>query len=158
LIVIDAFAGGNPPWQLFTREAFELYRRHLDPGGAVVLNFIGSHLDPDQRGALEAVVTTARSVFPVVDAYPDPWESDDYPTRNIFLAASLAPRRERLHPGDPDDADSIGEALARSRPTEVASGRMLTDGSAPLEPLVRRTAQILRNRLRGFMPVDVLIR
>jgi hypothetical protein len=30
--------------------------------------------------------------------------------------------------------------------------------SAPLEPLVQRTAQILRNRLRGFMPVDVLMR
>jgi spermidine synthase len=158
LIIVDAFSGGNPPWQLYTKEAFTLYRRHLNPGGAVVLNFIGSHIDPGQRGALEAVVATARSVFPVVDAYPDPWEPDDYPTRNIFLAASLAPRREGLHPGDPLEASSITEALARSRPADVSPGRILTDGSAPLEPLVRRTAQILRNRIRGFIPVAVLIR
>jgi spermidine synthase len=158
LIVVDAFAGGNPPWQLYTKEAFSLYRRHLNPGGAVVLNFIGSHLDPGQRGALEAVVATARAVFPTVDVYPDPWESEEYPTRNIFLAASLAPRRESLHPGDPMKATSISEALARSRPADVLPARILTDGSAPLEPLVRRTAQILRNRIRQFIPVDLLIR
>jgi predicted membrane-bound spermidine synthase len=33
LIIVDAFAGGNPPWQLYTKEAFMLYRRHLNPGG-----------------------------------------------------------------------------------------------------------------------------
>ena len=158
LILVDAFAGGNPPWQLYTTEAFTLYRRHLNPGGSVVLNFIGSHLDPGQCGALEAVVTTARVVFPTVDAYPDPWEPDESPTRNIFIAASLASRRERLHPGDPMKASSITEALGRSRPAEVMPGRILTDGSAPLEPLVRRTARILRNRIRQFMPVEVLIR
>jgi spermidine synthase len=158
LIIVDAFAGGNPPWQLYTHEAFALYREHLNPGGAVVLNLIGSHLDPGQRIALEAVVTTARAVFPTVDAYPDPFELEDYPTRNIFIAASQAPRRERLHPGDPTETSSIVEALARSRPAAVMPGRLLTDGSAPLEPLVRRTAQILRNRVRGYMPVEVLIR
>jgi spermidine synthase len=158
LIIVDAFSGGNPPWQLYTKEAFALYRNHLNPGGTVVLNFIGSHLDPGQRGALEAVVTTAEAVFPTVDAYPDPWEADDYPTRNILIAASLAPRRESLHSGDPLETSSITEALARSRPAEVMPGRILTDGSAPLEPLVRRTAQILRNRIREFIPVAVLIR
>jgi predicted membrane-bound spermidine synthase len=60
VIIVDAFAGGSPPWQLYTREAFALYHERLNPGGVVVLNFIGSHLDPAQRPALEAVVTTAR--------------------------------------------------------------------------------------------------
>jgi spermidine synthase len=155
LIIVDAFSGGNPPWQLYTKEAFALYRDHLNPGGAVVLNVIGSHLDPGQRGALEAVVTTAR-VLPW-GRHPDPWEPEEHPTRNIFLAGSLAPRRESVHDGDPVKASSITEALARSRPADVMPGRVLTDGSAPLEPLVRRTAQILRNRIRGFIPVDVLI-
>jgi len=135
-----------------------LYRRHLNPGGVVVLNFIGNHLDPEQRGALEAVVTTAREVFTTVDAYPDPWQPDDYTTRNIFLAASLGPRRERLHPGEPMKAKSFTEALLRTRPASVSVGRILTDDAAPLEPLVRHTARKLRNRLRGFIPVDVLIR
>ena len=158
LIIVDAFAGGNPPWQLYTREAFALYRRHLNHGGVVVLNFIGSHLDPGQRGALEAVVATAREVFTTVDAYPNPWEPDDAPTRNIFLAAAMQPRAEMIHPGDAGEAKSFTEALARSQPVNVAGGRILTDGSAPLEPLVRRTAELLRNRVRDFIPVDLLIR
>jgi spermidine synthase len=73
VIFMDAFLGGNPPWQLYTREAFELYREHLNPGSAVALNFIGSHLDPEQHPALDAVVATARAVFLTVDAYPDSW-------------------------------------------------------------------------------------
>lgn len=66
------------------REAFALYERHLEPSGVVILNFIGSHLDSAQLPALKAVVSTVRNVFPVVDFYPDIWEPDDYPTRNIF--------------------------------------------------------------------------
>jgi spermidine synthase len=157
LIIVDAFSGGNPPWQLYTREAFELYRGHLHPGGTMVLNFIGDHRDPTQLGALKAVVGTARSVFPVVDTYLDPWEPESSTTRNIFMVASDAPRREPLHPGNPEQADNIREALARSRPAELRSGRILTDGSAPLEPLVRRTTDILRNRIREFVPLDVLL-
>lgn len=33
-------------------------------------------------------MTTAREVFPTVDAF-DPWQPNDYTTRNIFLAVSL---------------------------------------------------------------------
>jgi hypothetical protein len=93
-----------------------------------------------------------------VDAYPDPWQPDDYTTRNIFLAASLSPRREGEYAKDPVRAKSLSKALLRSRPADVAVGRILTDDAAPLEPLVRHTAQRLRNRTRGFIPVDVLIR
>jgi len=147
LIIVDAFAGGNPPWQLYTKEAFALYHQHLNPGGAVVLNFIGSHLDPGQRSALEAIVNTARAVFPIVDVYPDPWKPGDYPTRNIFIAASETPRRVSLQPGDPMGATSIMEALGRSTPVDVMRARILTDGLAPLEPMVRHTAQILLSRI-----------
>jgi spermidine synthase len=158
VIIVDAFAGGSPPWQLYTMEAFALYREHLNPGGVVVLNFIGSHLDPAQRPALEAVVSTAQQEFSTVDVYPSPWDSDDYPTRNIFIAAATVPidpaRREE---GDPLTADTLSAAIARSRPIEVAEGRVLTDDSAPLGPLVRRTTEILRNRVREYIPVSLLI-
>lgn len=157
VIFVDAFLSGNPPWQLYTREAFELYARHLRPGGAVLLNFVGSHLDPAQRPALEAVVTTARAVFSTVDAYPDPWEPDDYPTRNIFIAAADHPRLAPLRAGDPRRATRLSEAIARSEPITVAGGRLLTDGSAPLGPLVRRTAEILRSRTGSYLPLAVRI-
>jgi spermidine synthase len=155
-IIVDAFLGGNPPWQLFTEEAFSLYASHLNPRGVVVVNFIGSHIDPAQRPALEALVTTARTVFPTVDVYPHPWESDDYPTRNIFIAAAPHPRRQPPSPGDPEKAHSLTVALARSAPIAVADGRILTDESAPLEPLVRRTTEFLRSRTREYLPVNVL--
>jgi spermidine synthase len=159
VIIVDAFAGGSPPWQLYTQEAFALYQAHLNPGGVVVLNFIGSHLDPEQRPALEAVVSTARQVFTTVDVYPNPWAAADYPTRNIFIAAANAPPRAgRREQGDPSAADTLSAAIARTRPIEVGEGRVLTDDSAPLEPLVRRTTEILRNRVREYIPVSLLIR
>ena len=156
LIFVDAFLGSNPPWQLYTREAFVLYRDRLNPGGAVIANFIGSHLDADQRPALEAVVTTAREVFPVVDTYPDPWEPDDYPTLNIYIAAAAHDRLGSRLEGDPRGTESFDEAIARMDPFPVKDGIVLSDGAAPLEPLVRRTMEIMRNRTREYLPVNVL--
>ena len=157
MIIVDAFAGGSPPWQLYTREALSLYSEHLNPGGVVVLNLVGSHLDPAQRMALAAVVSTAREVFTTVDAYPDPWEPDEYPTRNIFIAAANQPRRIARQEGEPARADTLPEAIARSEPVRVPTGKILTDESAPLDLLVRHTTQILRNRVREYIPVKILL-
>jgi spermidine synthase len=156
LIFVDAFLGSNPPWQLYTREAFALYRDRLKPGGAVIANFIGSHLDDEQRPALEAIVTTAREVFPVVDTYPDPWEADEYPTRNIYVVAAGQERGIAQRAGDPRATESFEEAIARTGPYPLNEGIVLTDEAAPLEPLVRRTMQIMRNRTREYLPVNVL--
>jgi spermidine synthase len=153
VIFVDAFAGGSPPWQLYTKEAFELYHAHLEPGGIVVLNFVGSHLDPAQLPALEAVVTTASQVFTAVDVFPDPWEPDDYPTRNIFIVAAGEP----LHRKDSSGVNNFTRAMLKARPIDVEAGRILTDDAAPLDPLVRRTTHILRNRVREYLPVSVLM-
>ncbi len=158
IIFVDAFAGGSPPWQLYTTEAFSLYASHLEPGGAVVLNFIGSHLDAGQLPALKAVASTARQVFPVVDVYPDPWGAEDFPVRNIFIVAAHGARRGPLQPGDPRNAGTLSQALARTQPISIPAGRIFTDESAPLEPLVRRTTHILRNRIREYLPAALLIR
>ena len=156
LIFVDAYLGNSPPWQLYTREAFELYRDRLNPGGAVIVNFIGSHLDKEQLPALEAVVTTADKVFKTVDTYPDPWEPDDYPTRNIYIVASDHARIEQRHEGDPGQAQSLAEAIARMQPYPVEEGVILTDDAAPLEPLVRRTVDHLRYQSRYYLPSNVL--
>ena len=156
VIFIAAFIGGSPTWQLYTDEAFALYHAYLKPNGVVVLNLIGSHLEPAQRPALEAVAGTAHAVFSIVDVYPDPWELDDYPTRNLFIAASEQPRVMPRRAGDPRATRRLSEALARCLPIAVDSGRRLTDDSAPLEPLVRRTTEILRSRTREYLPFDVL--
>jgi len=158
IIFVDAYLGDNPPWQLFTRDAFTLYRDRLSPGGAVIVNFIGSHLDQEQLPALQAVVSSAREVFSVVDAYPDPWEPEDSPTRNIYIAVSDHERIEPRHTGNPRLAPSLGEAIFRVPPFPVDGGVILSDEAAPLEPLVHRTAEYLRHQARGYLPVNVLYR
>jgi len=157
LIVVDVYVGAVPPWQLFTKEAFELYRAHLVPGGVVALNLMGSHSDPEQRPALEAVVSTARSVFPVADVYPYPGADEGESFRNIFLAASDHARLEPLHPGKPEEAGNMAEALARTLPVSVGPGRILTDASSPLAPMVSRTAEHLRRVIHSYLPSQVLL-
>lgn len=44
LLVIDAFSGDAIPTHLLTREAFDIYRRHLAPGGLIVVHISNSYL------------------------------------------------------------------------------------------------------------------
>ena len=155
LVFLDAYLGNSPPWQLFTREAIALYRDRLNPGGALIINFIGSHLDAEQLPALEAVVTTTREVFSFVEAYTDPWEPDDYPTRNIFIAVTDHARLQAQQEGDPWQAPTLTDALARSSPLQLDRGIILKDAAAPLETMVSRTAEFLRVHSRDYLPVNV---
>ncbi len=45
LLVIDAFSGDSIPIHLLTREAFELYFRHLQPDGVLAVHITNRHLD-----------------------------------------------------------------------------------------------------------------
>lgn len=45
LIVLDAFSGDAIPVHLLTREAFELYRRHLRPGGVIAAHVSNRFVD-----------------------------------------------------------------------------------------------------------------
>ena len=45
ILVMDAFSGDSVPVHLITREAFQLYRRHLKPGGILAVNVSNRYLD-----------------------------------------------------------------------------------------------------------------
>jgi hypothetical protein len=45
VLVIDAFSGDSIPVHLLTREAFDLYRRHLAPGGVMAFHISNQFLD-----------------------------------------------------------------------------------------------------------------
>ncbi len=45
VLVVDAFSGDSIPVHLLTREAIELYRQRLEPGGVIALHVSNSHLD-----------------------------------------------------------------------------------------------------------------
>ena len=45
LLILDAFNSDSPPVHLLTREAFDIYRRHLRAGGAIAVNMTCKYLD-----------------------------------------------------------------------------------------------------------------
>lgn len=45
VLVVDAFSGDAVPVHLLTREAFELYQRHLAPGGTLAVHVTNSYLN-----------------------------------------------------------------------------------------------------------------
>jgi SAM-dependent methyltransferase len=45
VLVLDAFNGDAIPVHLLTREAFDVYRRHLKPGGLIAVHITNQHLD-----------------------------------------------------------------------------------------------------------------
>jgi SAM-dependent methyltransferase len=45
LLVLDAFSGDAIPTHLLTREAFEVYARHLAPGGVIAAHISNRHID-----------------------------------------------------------------------------------------------------------------
>jgi spermidine synthase len=45
VLVVDAFSGDSPPRHLMTREAFELYRKHVKDDGIIAINISNSHFD-----------------------------------------------------------------------------------------------------------------
>ena len=62
LLVLDAFNGGVVPVHLLTREAFELYLRHLAPNGRIAIHATNKHLDLGRpiRGGAAAIGMSTR--------------------------------------------------------------------------------------------------
>jgi spermidine synthase len=44
-LIMDAFSSDAVPVHLLTREAFEIYQRHLKPDGAMIINISNRYLD-----------------------------------------------------------------------------------------------------------------
>jgi SAM-dependent methyltransferase len=57
LLVMDAFSGDSVPVHLITREAFQMYFRHLKPGGILAVNISNKYLN------LEPVMERASNAF-----------------------------------------------------------------------------------------------
>ena len=79
VLVVDAFSGDSIPVHLLTREAVELYRRRLAPGGVIALHVSNSHLElaPVVAGiAAELGLQVAFIADPGVDGDPSTAVSD----------------------------------------------------------------------------------
>jgi hypothetical protein len=65
ILVMDAFSGDSVPVHLITREAFQIYFRHLKPDGILAVNITNNYLDlePVMQSAAAAVNKVAYSYF-----------------------------------------------------------------------------------------------
>jgi spermidine synthase len=45
VLVLDAFSGDAPPVHLLTQEAFQLYKKHINPGGIIAVNIQNQFID-----------------------------------------------------------------------------------------------------------------
>ncbi len=132
LIAIDAYRQPYIPFQLATREFFELVRAHLAPGGAVGLNV--ARVPGDDR-LVRAVSSTIRSVFPQV------WRWDALRFNSLVVAserplgrAELLRRLRRVAPA----ASSLAPLFEQDARAVRYGGQVLTDDRAPVEWIVDR--------------------
>jgi spermidine synthase len=79
VLVVDAFSGDAIPLHLLTREAIEVYRRQLAPGGVIAFHVSNSYLDlaPEIRRLADSAGMQARLVesfaVPAEDEYRASW-------------------------------------------------------------------------------------
>jgi predicted membrane-bound spermidine synthase len=136
VIAIDAYRAPYIPWELTTREFFELVHQRLGEDGVLAIN-IGR--TPDDRRLIEAMVGTVGSVFPsvyLVDV-PDSFNTILYATRRKTQATNLVENLLALQEQEaPEQLLSVlDRAIASIRETPE-SEIVFTDDLAPVERLV----------------------
>jgi hypothetical protein len=122
LLVLDAFAGDAVPLHLVTREAFEVYKRHLKPGGVLAahISSVFLHLQPLMRGTAEAIGLKCAWV---VDNPPrgvvsrSEWalmtESDEFLSHPMILMGVREPEPGSVPLVFTDERSSLVELLGR---------------------------------------------
>ncbi len=102
VLVIDAFSSDSVPMHLLTREAFAGYRRHLAPGGLLLVHISNRFLDlRPVIGAATGWGWTARSRL----YFPTTRETHDNATPSLWIAlspsrATIAALDRRAKPGE----------------------------------------------------------
>ena len=145
LIVMDCFGGDSVPTHLLTREYFEELDGLLAPGGALVINTLGT---PRGAGApaMQAVYSTLSAAFPHVYAFG----LDGEEVTNVYFCASHElPQHNIQIRGLPDQlAPIVQETLQSLLALEVQDELVLTDNDNPFEVLALPSQERLRAAIR----------
>ncbi len=111
---VDVYGGAEAlPHSLLTVEALERASAHLDAGGCLTMNLIGS-LAGDEAPRFWSVVETLRQVFPTVQLYLH--FGQDFPDRQNVLIVASHDQNLRL----PDRAGLFERLAEESRPQRDA--------------------------------------
>ena len=136
VIMVDAYQDITIPFHMSSQEFFTLVRRHLKPGGVMVVN-LNMHSDrPDSIN--QYLEDTIASVFPHV-AYTD---ISGMTNRELFASDTASPQQLlAAHSGKLKNAglrSLMQETETRLQPYENSGQRLLTDDKAPVELLGMR--------------------
>jgi spermidine synthase len=120
VLILDAFSGDSIPVHLLTRQAMELYFRHLRPGGILAINVTNKYLD------LPAVVLALAG-----DVH-----------KRVLLISNQADRSNAIYQADwailSDQSDALAELQRFSHPAQIhRSVRPWTDDYSNLFQILK---------------------
>jgi spermidine synthase len=102
LIVLDAFSGDAIPTHLLTREAFEIYRRHLTPNGAIAVHVSNLYL------RLSPVVRRlAENCGMRISRIDDPGDTSRLQDNSTWVLVTRNDAFLKAIPSDPPDWDDV---------------------------------------------------
>jgi hypothetical protein len=122
VLVVDAFSGDAIPLHLLTREALELYKRHLAPGGILAFHVSNQHvaLEPEIALLAAAAGMQARTV-----------QTEPLPSRGEYRASWVLVTNNQSFLSNPAVADVI------LLPDQKPGLRLWSDDYSSLLPLLR---------------------
>ena len=141
LVVLDAYSHTYVPFHLMTLEFHQLLRRHLNEGGVLVSNLIGSFVG-DTSELLWCEVETVAQVYPNVHMFST-LDVPEAMVRNIVMVASSDPKPIT----DQTFNSSMSSALQDPRRALRYYGMLYTG-----EPFGRRMVLV-----DNYAPVDTLL-
>ena len=159
-IILDVFNGDTTPGHLLTREALQLVRARLTPGGVLALNLMGSLTT--ERRMTASVIRTLETVFPWVQVYPV-FAPDKDGAGNIALLAGTGQPLGEIPPLDESSVHPFARALLHDTLTRhyvwtgSHEGIILTDDYNPIDVLDLPMKEGVRRRILDSTPHELLL-
>lgn len=160
-IILDVFSGDTTPGYLLSREALELARARLEPGGVLGINLMGS-LGAERR-MTASVMRTLEEVFPWVQAFPLFVPGTGGDIGNISIVAGIGkPLGElpALNETDihPSAREVVRKALAQRYVWNGSNeGVVLTDDYNPIDVLDLSLKEVIRRGILDMTPHEILL-
>jgi spermidine synthase len=149
LVILDAFLGENPPWQLLTKECFSEIQQQLLPGGVLVIEFYG-YIESNRGKVGRSVYKTLKAAgfmnVEVIATAP----GDGLERNLIFIASEDAINFDSLDYRQTvyrDPITNLKDFLLDPRSIDTADAILLTDDRPVLDKMLARPAVEWRESL-----------
>lgn len=160
-IILDVFSGDSTPGYLLSREALELARARLEPGGVLGINLMGSLAG--ERRMTASVMRTLEAVFPWVKIYPLFVPGAGEGMGNISIVAGMGNPPGELPVLDESAIHPLArEGLRRAWAQRYVwggsgEGIVLSDDYNPIDVLDLTLKEAIRRGILNATPHEILL-